>query len=123
LRRPLDAIAQLLGVQFSGYSLGRLHPGDDCAVQTGRCGRDMFVVREHDDLEVLRKFVEELESLVGATVVERDQRVVEDERQRWFTTSQASRSARKTWSAVPSDSPDGSRVSPSRRSTTSVFFP
>jgi hypothetical protein len=46
----------------------------------------MFVVGEHDDLEVLRQLVEELESLVGATVVEGDQRVVEDERQRWLTT-------------------------------------
>ena len=49
----------------------------------------MFVVGEHDDLEVLRQLVKELESLVGATVVEGDQRVVEDEWQRGLTTRQA----------------------------------
>jgi hypothetical protein len=87
--RPLDAITQLFGVQRSRNSLGRLHPGDDCAVQADSCGRDVFMVCEDHNLEVLRQFMKDLESLVGATVVKGDQRVVEDERQRWFAPCQA----------------------------------
>jgi len=85
----LGPITKFFGVQRSRYRLGRLHAGYDCTVQPGRCSCDVFVVGEYDDLEVLRQLVEEFKSLAGATVVEGDQRVVQDKRQRWFATCQA----------------------------------